>query len=1641
MTARLRKALLYVWFVALAAVLSAAFAQPASSAPGVPPPPPATLPTNMPLHSPPRLAGSSALSLDESTIAEISFEPLTPSELLCPDGKYNWYGKCVNVFRLFGHTSPKDYSINLLTLSKASHAVGVAIDKSVTPNRVYVADSGNNRILGWRSLGQCSASHAACTFTSECGGSGGTCDVDPLKPADLVIGTPARCNRDSNIGNLGLASADSLCLMPFPQDSNMLESSFPVPLTVNSSGDLLVTDLWNNRVLRFNDPFGTDTVADFVWGQTDFTGTKPNQGRGVGSPSDSSFSFYAPGRDAQGSPGASVDAGGNTWIADNQNGRVLRFPAGSQHADLVLGQGDFFSMSDQHCWTNSADVTITPPLNTLCGPVVARVHPATGELWVLDNGYLGGHIGRISVFTPPFSNGMFASREIKPNIASLIDSYDGTTIYSPYWSKGFTFQWNEDLADYPNGVLWLNEAWQGSGQTGRVLLLGATGDVLATIGSTGANMTANWVPGACGEMMRDYYSWSPTWIAVSGRNLLTSNNTPSTVSRYELPALNSTSDSTLCPPRAVGGLLDNTTFWSTPSPETMTGWPLRVVARAGQLAVGDGSNLKVWNNYLARPFGAAPDFELPNPGNAFAQFAPDDNGYLWNARSEEAVIEAYRWPLTPSSTPAWSGVPHWADDGTPIANFSTDWSPHHVSFDPVHHWLWITDHNRLLRVSNYAAATASGGDLLVDMVIGQTSKGATSCNQGQPATPSAYTLCSGGKTAVDPGGNLFVVDVADAQIDLQAGNNRILGYKAADLAGASGLFPNVPATWVFSDHNRFDEVSGFGTGPPAVIAFDSLGRMYLPNHCGFRLETQTHDGFCYWEMVVFASPFTKQTPDYYLRLPSGWSPGIGFDESNNLVWADTSASRVTVINPVNDPVWLTPMASYRFHIDQGTNPFSLQAGGPSYPMNLGIYTDAVSPGSPVPVEFTLGPVPPGVSANWSTTTSCTGSPCWVELDLTASPSAARGAYSLPIMATSTEGLRRYVVARFRIDGPLTCTGPAVAGIGQTIAFFAHGGTGTTEFYEWSSAGTPGSTQGATYDVSFPTEGTWTAAVSFGDQTANCSVNVGPAKITSFTPTSGVVGTVVTINGTNLAGATSVTFNGVPATTFTVNSAIKITATVPTTATTGKIAVTTPDGTATSVGTFTVKPSIAGFSPAAGAVGIPVTITGSGFGGTTSVKFNGTTATFTLDSVTQVTATVPANATTGKITVTTPGGTATSLTNFTVAPRITSFTPANGAIGITVTITGANLASATSVKFNGTPATITSDAATQIKATVPSGATTGPISVTTSAGTATSATNFTVNFTPTITSFTPASGAVGTSVTINGTNLTGTTSVRFNGTAASFTVNTDVKITAKVPANATTGKITVTTPGGTATSPADFVVAPRISSFSPTSGVIGSSVTINGANFTGATSVKFNGTPAAFNVDTTIKITATVPAGATTGKMSVTTPAGTATSTGNYTVKANILSFSPTSGAVGASVTITGTAFTGATSVKFNGTAATFTVNTSTQITTSVPANATTGKITVTTAGGTATSASNFTVAPRITSFTPTSGAVGTSVAINGANFTGTTAVKFNGIAATPFTVNSSVKITVLVPAGTSTGKISVTTPAGTATSAADFTVP
>jgi hypothetical protein len=222
------------------------------------------------------------------------------------------------------------------------------------------------------------------------------------------------------------------------------------------------------------------------------------------------------------------------------------------------------------------------------------------------------------------------------------------------------------------------------------------------------------------------------------------------------------------------------------------------------------------------------------------------------------------------------------------------------------------------------------------------------------------------------------------------------------------------------------------------------------------------------------------------------------------------------------------------------------------------------------------------------------------------------------------------------------------------------------------------------------------------------------------------------------------------------------------------------------------------------------ITGMNFTGITGVLFGSTFASYTVVSPTRIEAVVPQGASTAPIHVYNRDGHHQTQRDFVVTaapPAISSFAPASGAPGSTVTIEGSALDGATSVTIGRVAAQFSIVSATRLSVTVPATATTGRIVVTTPGGTATSTVDFTVTAAPpTISSFSPASGAAGATVAIEGTALDGATGVTIGGVTAQFSIVSATRLNVPVPATATTGRIVVTTPGGTATSTYDFVVS-------------------------------------------------------------------------------------------------------------------------------------------------------------------------------------------------------------------------------------------
>jgi IPT/TIG domain len=434
------------------------------------------------------------------------------------------------------------------------------------------------------------------------------------------------------------------------------------------------------------------------------------------------------------------------------------------------------------------------------------------------------------------------------------------------------------------------------------------------------------------------------------------------------------------------------------------------------------------------------------------------------------------------------------------------------------------------------------------------------------------------------------------------------------------------------------------------------------------------------------------------------------------------------------------------------------------------------------------------------------------------------------------------------------------------------------------------------------------------------------------------------------------------------------------------------------------------------------------------------------------------------------------------PVVTGVSPNTGSVtgGTPVTITGTGFSGATSVNFGGTNAlnfVVVNDSTITVHSPGTTSGGASDITVTSPWG-GTSSTSSADQFTytypvPLVSSLSPTSGPVagGTNVVLDGVGFTGATAVTFDGVpgAISYVIDSNVVVTSP-PLAPGLHNVQVTTPGGTSqvvtadqftAVSAPPAPAPAVASISPTSGPTagGTSVSIKGTGFTGATQVFFGTAPASsFSVSSSTRITALSPVEAAGPyHVTVTTPSGTSADVAadRFTAVApptpplpSVTSLSPTSGptAGGTTVTIRGTNFNGATQVLFGTVPATgVSVSSSTKLTAVAPAQgAGSDNVFVSTPGGTsaAVTADQFTYVltlPVVSSLSQSSGpkAGGPSINVRGSGFSGATQVLFGTVPATSFTVVSDTKITAIAPAGTGTVDVVVTTPNGTSTTSDD----
>ena len=269
--------------------------------------------------------------------------------------------------------------------------IGIAVDRSSRPNRLYVADSKNNRVLGYSNAESFQNGAPATVvigqsgFTGSSPNQGGSIAANGLDfPTALAV---------DGQGNVFVADAGNNRVLRFPrptftgQNPNLsanvvfgqkgnfgagdaAELSFPLGVAVDKAGDVFISDSNGSRVLEYNAGFGSNPLPNKIFGQT-------NSSRGCNRDSPSFPTAATLCRPA----GVALDNSGRLFVADTDNDRVLEFDAplgtNTQSANKVFGQASFVTRG---C---TAAIGLIDA-RTLCRPLGVALD-SNGRMYVADS--------------------------------------------------------------------------------------------------------------------------------------------------------------------------------------------------------------------------------------------------------------------------------------------------------------------------------------------------------------------------------------------------------------------------------------------------------------------------------------------------------------------------------------------------------------------------------------------------------------------------------------------------------------------------------------------------------------------------------------------------------------------------------------------------------------------------------------------------------------------------------------------------------------------------------------------------------------------------------------------------------------------------------------------------------------------------------------------------------------------------------------------------------------------------------------------------------------------------------------------------------------------------------------------------------
>ncbi|HEX2622880.1 MAG TPA: hypothetical protein VHL11_22125, partial [Phototrophicaceae bacterium] len=745
---------------------------------------------------------------------------------------------------------------------------------------LYVYDSGNNRILGFINPVWTSASEIP----------------------DRVFGQndsyqTGSCNADSTSGTVN-PTARTLCLNTGFYSISKEEEPHSASVTTDANGNFFILDEYNNRILMFLDPFGTDpgegdTTADMVWGQPDFESKVCNRGLGV--PNLPTYNLTADmlciravptRRDELTAASVVIDKWGNLWATDVINNRVLRYPYDavtgfpSHSADIVLGQ------PDMHSYVNNLSSCVYKPEGVgFCPLFFLAINSATGELFVTHD------FERTTVWV--FSPDQIAQNPTTYTYSRAIGLFELNIPGYIHFLDATRFMIKDWLEPYQEGYKIYN----------------TDGTYIRTIGKS--NVVGNTPDGPV-----NFNTVQGEFAFVDNLMFLVEQRDHNSVLVLDASELDSQNKLTY-KGELLGGenyLWNNITGLGARSPFGFT-----VSQKHKQAFMVDGYRVMVWNTDT--PFaGRSADFVVgqPNPNTnkpdatgpfvfreAVRGVAVDEvNNKLWVARNQE--IYAFDLPITTTSP-------------LPVINLSTSSVEHPfagnihirgqadnlnfrasaVAINPMDQTLWIVEleHSRVTQITNpYTSPTAN-------LIVGQVSMNEWRCNRGVFTAPTAKTLCFPPYATFDHHGNLYISEgVFEGRADMP-GNKRIVEYDRAtiDAAAQAGLFSEPAADRVYGVPNfTTNPIDNFTCLPdtpcnPMAMSLNANDEMVVLSDAYFNAQNKR----IYIYSNALKNPgYVAFDPAEDKILPYGMGQGgiPFFSDTNKLYLQDHTWSRVMVVN-------------------------------------------------------------------------------------------------------------------------------------------------------------------------------------------------------------------------------------------------------------------------------------------------------------------------------------------------------------------------------------------------------------------------------------------------------------------------------------------------------------------------------------------------------------------------------------------------------------------------------------------------------------------------------------------------------------------------------------------------------------------------